>query len=74
MSITDIYDSVMWKIIIILEIFITRDIMLGEQDEPVYETTNNNDIALAFREAKFEIWEIIKILTETEKAYDCGYI
>ena len=48
--------------------------MLGEQDEPVYETTNNNDIALAFREAKFEIWEIIKILTETEKAYDCGYI
>ena len=54
--------------------FYYRDIMLGEQDEPVYETTNNNDIALAFREAKFEIWEIIKILTETEKAYDCGYI
>ena len=35
--------------------FYYRDIMLGEQDEPVYETTNNNDIALAFREAKFEI-------------------
>lgn len=31
--------------------FYYRDIMLGEQDEPVYETTNNYEIALAFREA-----------------------
>ena len=28
-----------------------RDIMLGEQNEPVYETTNNSEISLAFREA-----------------------
>jgi AAA15 family ATPase/GTPase len=28
-----------------------RDIMLGEQEEPIYETTNNSEIALAFREA-----------------------
>ena len=34
--------------------FYYRDIMLGEQDEQVYETTNNYEIALAFREAKFE--------------------
>ena len=31
--------------------FYYRDIMLGEQSEPVYEPTNNYDIALAFREA-----------------------
>lgn len=31
--------------------FYYRDIVLGEQDEPVYETTNNYEIALAFREA-----------------------
>lgn len=31
--------------------FYYRDIILGEQDEPVYETTNNYEIALAFREA-----------------------
>lgn len=31
--------------------FYYRDIMLGEQDEPVYETTNNFEIAFAFREA-----------------------
>ncbi len=31
--------------------FYYRDIILGEQDEPVYETTNNYEIAFAFREA-----------------------
>lgn len=31
--------------------FYYRDIMLGEQSEPVYEPTNNYDIALALREA-----------------------
>lgn len=31
--------------------FYYRDIVLGEQDEPVYETTNNYEIAYAFREA-----------------------
>ena len=31
--------------------FYYRDIMLGEQNEPIYEPTNNYDIALAFREA-----------------------
>lgn len=31
--------------------FYYRDIILGEQDESVYETTNNYEIALAFREA-----------------------
>ncbi len=31
--------------------FYYRDIILGEQSEPVYETTNNSEIALAFREA-----------------------
>lgn len=31
--------------------FYYRDIMLGEQNEPVYETTNNSEIAFAFREA-----------------------
>lgn len=31
--------------------FYYRDIMLGEQNESVYETTNNSEIALAFREA-----------------------
>lgn len=31
--------------------FYYRDIVLGEQSEPVYETTNNSEIALAFREA-----------------------
>lgn len=31
--------------------FYYRDIILGEQDEPVYEPTNNYEIALAFREA-----------------------
>lgn len=31
--------------------FYYRDIVLGEQDEPVYEPTNNYEIALAFREA-----------------------
>ena len=31
--------------------FYYRDIMLGEQNEPVYEPTNNYDIALALREA-----------------------
>lgn len=31
--------------------FYYRDIMLGEQEEEVYETTNNSEIALAFREA-----------------------
>ena len=31
--------------------FYYRDIVLGEQDEPVYEPTNSYEIALAFREA-----------------------
>jgi len=31
--------------------FYFRDIMLGEQDEELYEQTNNADIALSFREA-----------------------
>lgn len=31
--------------------FYYRDIVLGEQNEPVYNTTNNFEIALAFREA-----------------------
>lgn len=31
--------------------FYYRDIVLGEQNEPIYETTNNYEIALAFREA-----------------------
>ncbi len=31
--------------------FYYRDIILGEQDEAVYESTNNYEIALAFREA-----------------------
>lgn len=31
--------------------FYYRDILLGEQNEPVYEPTNNSDIALAFKEA-----------------------
>ena len=31
--------------------FYYRDIMLGEQSEPVYDSTNNYDIAFAFREA-----------------------
>lgn len=31
--------------------FYYRDIILGEQKEPVYEPTNNSEIALAFREA-----------------------
>lgn len=31
--------------------FYYRDIVLGEQSEPVYEPTNNYEIALAFREA-----------------------
>lgn len=31
--------------------FYYRDIVLGEQDEPVYEPTNNDEIAFAFREA-----------------------
>jgi AAA15 family ATPase/GTPase len=31
--------------------FYYRDIVLGEQNEPVYEPTNNYEIALAFREA-----------------------
>jgi hypothetical protein len=31
--------------------FYFRDIMLGEQDEELYEHTNNAEIALAFREA-----------------------
>lgn len=31
--------------------FYYRDIVLGEQDDPVYELTNNAEIALAFREA-----------------------
>jgi AAA15 family ATPase/GTPase len=31
--------------------FYYRDIVLGEQDESVYETTNNYEIAYAFREA-----------------------
>jgi len=31
--------------------FYYRDIILGEQNEPVYEPTNNSDIALAFKEA-----------------------
>lgn len=31
--------------------FYYRDIILGEQNEPIYETTNNYDIALAFKEA-----------------------
>ena len=31
--------------------FYYRDIVLGEQNESVYETTNNYEIALAFREA-----------------------
>ena len=30
--------------------FYYRDIILGEQSEPVYEPTNNSEIALAFRE------------------------
>lgn len=31
--------------------FYYRDIMLGEQSEPVYESTSNSEIAFAFREA-----------------------
>lgn len=31
--------------------FYYRDIILGEQKEPVYEPTNNSEIAMAFREA-----------------------
>ena len=31
--------------------FYYRDIVLGEQNEPVYEPTNNYEIAIAFREA-----------------------
>lgn len=31
--------------------FYYRDIILGEQSEPVYDSTNNYEIALAFREA-----------------------
>ena len=31
--------------------FYYHDIMLGEQNEPLYETTNNAEIAFAFREA-----------------------
>ncbi len=31
--------------------FYYRDIVLGEQNEPVYEPTNNSEIAMAFREA-----------------------
>ena len=31
--------------------FYYRDIVLGEQCEPVYEMTNNSEIAMAFREA-----------------------
>lgn len=31
--------------------FYYRDIIIGEQKEPVYEPTNNSDIALAFKEA-----------------------
>lgn len=31
--------------------FYYRDIVLGEQNEPVYDHTNNHEIALAFREA-----------------------
>lgn len=31
--------------------FYYRDIVLGEQNEPVYNATNNSEIALAFREA-----------------------
>lgn len=31
--------------------FYYRDIVLGEQHEPVYEPTNNSEIAMAFREA-----------------------
>ena len=31
--------------------FYYRDIVLGEQNEPVYEMTNNSEIAMAFREA-----------------------
>ena len=31
--------------------FYYRDIILGEQNEPVYEVTNNHEISLAFREA-----------------------
>jgi len=31
--------------------FYYRDIMLGEQDEELYEQTNNSEIALSFREA-----------------------
>lgn len=31
--------------------FYYRDIVLGEQSEPVYEPTNNSEIAMAFKEA-----------------------
>ena len=31
--------------------FYYRDITLGEQSEEVYESTNNHEIALAFKEA-----------------------
>ena len=31
--------------------FYYRDIILGEQSEPVYEPTNNSEIAMAFKEA-----------------------
>ena len=31
--------------------FYYRDIMLGEQNEQLYESTNNSEIAIAFREA-----------------------
>ena len=38
--------------------FYYRDIVLGEQSEPVYSPTNNYEIALAFREAG-EIYTIV---------------
>ena len=31
--------------------FYYRDIVLGEQNEPLYQSTDNFEIALAFREA-----------------------
>ena len=34
--------------------FYYRDIILGEQSEPVYESTNNSEIALAFKLAEFQ--------------------
>ena len=36
--------------------FLYKDIVLGEQDESVYETTSNYEIAFAFRDALSSCW------------------